>query len=198
MNLSSVPLPPCMSDKVVIRRIRDWYLMEHDTYIRMYGVMKPPHLFLQFVPAKLVLQEVAYQTIIHGVGGMLYIFKKTIWLPLFLYINNYLFENTKQAQTEVDILLSYHFGEERFRRHDPINIVREHFNSIMRPYEYTTEIWEEEVHQNDRTYEEVISSRRGHLKGRIADEEATREGAIKEAEQDEAERSSPISISTHS
>jgi hypothetical protein len=42
---------------------------------------------------------------------------------------------------EVDILLSYHFGEERFRRHDPMNVVREHFNSVRLPYEYTFEIW---------------------------------------------------------
>jgi hypothetical protein len=35
-----------MTDKeiTVIRRIGDWYLMEHGTYIRVYGAMKPPHL----------------------------------------------------------------------------------------------------------------------------------------------------------
>jgi hypothetical protein len=148
-----------MTDKAIaiIRRIRDWYLMENDTYIRIYGAMKPPHLLPRFVPDKLVLQEVAYQTIIHGVRGMLYRSKKAIWPPLPLYIDNYFFENTKQAQTKVDILLSYHFGEERFRRHDPKNIVKENFNSMRLPYEYTTEFWEEEeVHQNARTYDEVI------------------------------------------
>jgi hypothetical protein len=115
--------PSCMTNKaiVVIRRIKDWYLMEHDTYIRIYGMIKPPHLFPRFVPNKLVLQEVAYQTIIHGVIEMLYISNKFIWPPLPLYIGNYFFENTKQAQIEVDILLSYHFGEEIFRRHDPKN-----------------------------------------------------------------------------
>jgi hypothetical protein len=162
--------PPCMTDKAitVIRRIGDWYLMEHGTYIRIYGAMKPPHLLPRFVPDKLVLQEVAYQTIIHGVGGMLYRSKKSIWPPLPLYIGNYFFENTKQAQEEVDIFLSYHFGEERFRRHDPKNIVKEHFHSMRLPYEYTTEFWEEEgVHQNSRTYDEVIFNRRGQPKGRI-------------------------------
>jgi hypothetical protein len=35
----------CMTDKalVIIRRIGDWYLMEHGTYIRIYGAMKAPH-----------------------------------------------------------------------------------------------------------------------------------------------------------
>jgi hypothetical protein len=130
-----------MIDKaiIVIRRIGDYYLMEHSTYIRIYGVMKPPHLLPQSIPDKLVLQEVEYQAIIHGIGRMLYRSKKEIWPLLPLYIGNYLFENTKQAQIEVDILLSYHSGEERFRRHDPKNIYNEHFNSMRLSYEYTIE-----------------------------------------------------------
>jgi hypothetical protein len=54
------------------------------------------------------------------------------------------------------------------------------------------------VHQNSKKYEEVISNRRGETKGRIPNEEATREMARKEVEQDEAKISSPIYISTHS
>jgi hypothetical protein len=63
-----------MTDKVlvVIKRIGYWYLMEHGTYIRIYGAMKAPHLLPQFVPDKLVLQEVAYQMVINGVRGILY------------------------------------------------------------------------------------------------------------------------------
>jgi hypothetical protein len=98
MNSSFAP-PSCMTDKaiVVIKRFGDWYLMEHGTYIRIYGMMNPPHLLPRFVPNKLVLQEVAYQTIIHGVGGMMYRLKKTIFPPLPLYVGNYFFGNTKQA-----------------------------------------------------------------------------------------------------
>jgi hypothetical protein len=110
--------PPCMTDKaiIVIRRIGDWYIMEHNTYIRVYGVVKPPHMLPQFVPNKLVLQEVAYQTIIHRVMGMLYRLKKVV-CPLFpLYIGNYFLENTKKSQEEVNTLLSYHFKKEGYRR----------------------------------------------------------------------------------
>jgi hypothetical protein len=129
---------------------------------------------------------------------MLYRLKKAICPPLTLYIDNYFFKNTKQVQEEVDILLSYHFGEERFKRHDPRNIVREHFNSVKHPYEYTTDIWEEdEVHQNAKTYDEVIFNRCGQPKRRIIDEEEVREVARKEAKQEEVGRSSSISISIH-
>lgn len=88
-----------MSDKaiVVIKRIGDWYLMEHNTYIRVHDATKAPHLLPWFVPDKLVLQEVAYQTVIYGVGGMLYLGKKAICPPLPLYIGLYSFSNTKQA-----------------------------------------------------------------------------------------------------
>jgi hypothetical protein len=54
------------------------------------------------------------------------------------------------------------------------------------------------VHQNEKTYDEVISNRRGQPKGRIIDEEEAREVARKEEEKEEVGRTSPISISTHS
>jgi hypothetical protein len=88
-----------MKDKyiAVIRRIGDWYLMDHGTYIRIFGAMKPPHLLPHFIPDKLVIQEVAYQTIINGAGGIFYTSKKAIFPPLPLYIGNYFIENTKQS-----------------------------------------------------------------------------------------------------
>jgi hypothetical protein len=49
-----------------------------------------------------------------------------------------LLQNTKKSQEEVNTLLSYHFGEEWFRRHDPKNTMRDHFNKIGLPWEYTT------------------------------------------------------------
>jgi hypothetical protein len=92
--------------------------------------------------------------------------------PFPLWIGAYSFSNTKQAQDEVDTLISYHFGEERFRRHDPKKIVKEHFNKLGVPWEYTSEVWEEEeVHCGARTYDEVITRRQGKPIGRIIDEE---------------------------
>jgi hypothetical protein len=46
-----------MTDKdiAVVRRIGKWHLMEKDTYIRVYGAMKPPHLLPWFVPKNLIL-----------------------------------------------------------------------------------------------------------------------------------------------
>jgi hypothetical protein len=109
---------------------------------------------------------------IHGVGGLLYRRKKAIWPPLPLYIGIYSFSNTKQAEEEVNILLLYHFREERFRRHKPKGVVKGNFNKVGFPWEYTTNVWEEEeVHCSARTYDEVTFKRCGKPLGRIVDKD---------------------------
>jgi len=98
--------------------------------------------------------------VIHGVSGILYRDKKVIWPPLPIYIGTYSFSKTKQSQEEIDTLLSYHFGEERFKRHDPKKVIKECFNKIGLPWEYTSEIWEEEeVHCDAKNYDEFLFKR---------------------------------------
>jgi hypothetical protein len=82
-------------------------------YIRVYGTMKSPHILPKFVLDKLVLQEISYQTMIHGVGACLYRDKKAIWPPLPLWVGSYSFKEIKESQAEVNTLASFHFGEER-------------------------------------------------------------------------------------
>jgi hypothetical protein len=78
-----------------MKRIGDWYFMEHETYIMVYEAMKSLHPLPWFVPEKRVLQEMAYKTVINGVGGMIYKYKKSIWPPLLLYIDACFFSNIK-------------------------------------------------------------------------------------------------------
>jgi hypothetical protein len=153
--------------------------------------MKSPHLLPWFVLDRLVLQEVAYQTVIKGVGVIIYGDKKFIWPPLSLYIDTYFFSNTKHDQEEVAILLLYHFREERFMMHDPKNFIKEHFNKKGMPWEYTLEVWEEEeIHCDARNYDEVIFKRRGKPIGRISDEEREREESRKKKEEEATEKGS--------
>ena len=75
-----------------------------------------------------------------------------------------MFVNTNQAQEEVDILLSYHFEDKKFKRYYPKKVVKEHFNKLGVPWEYTSEVWEEEeIHCNARNYDEFVTSRSGAL-----------------------------------
>jgi hypothetical protein len=57
-----------------------------------------------------------------------------------LYIGVYSFSNTNKEKKESNTLFSYHFGEERFRRHDPMGVIKEHFNEVGLPWEYTKKV----------------------------------------------------------
>jgi hypothetical protein len=81
--------------------------------------------------------------VINGVREILYRDKKDIWPPLPLWIGAYSFTTAKQAQEEVDKFISYHFGEERFKRNDPKKVIEENFNKLGVPWEYTSKLWEE-------------------------------------------------------
>jgi hypothetical protein len=102
--------------------------------------MKAPHLISWFIPDKIFLEELAYQMMIHGVGGDMYRAKKDIWSPLLPYIDIHFFSKTKKAQEEVNTLISYHFGEEIFRRHDPKGVIIDYCNKIGIQWEYTTDV----------------------------------------------------------
>lgn len=85
----------------------------------------------------------------------------------------------------MDTLISYHFGEERFRRHYPKKVVKEHFTKYIIPLEYTSATWEEaKVHYGAKKYNEVISKRQGKPIGRITDEERAHEEAKKKEEEE--------------
>jgi hypothetical protein len=80
-------------------------------------------------------------------------------------------------------------GRSRYVRHDPKNTVRENFNKISLPWEYTTDPWEEEeVHQSSQTYDDVTFNRHSQLRVTITDEEKAREEAQKKAEEEEAKQ----------
>jgi len=80
-----------------VRKIMDWYVLEHRTYIKIYGSTKPPHFFPRFVLDKLVLQEVAYHTLVHRVGAALTRDKKLPGSPMSFYVGSYSFKDGREA-----------------------------------------------------------------------------------------------------
>jgi hypothetical protein len=161
-----------------VQRIGDWYLLEYKTYIKIYGAIKAPHLLPRSVPYKVVLQEIAYQTVIQKFRASLYRDKKSIWPPLPFWVESYSFEGIKQAQVEVDTLLSFFFREERLRRNDPKQVVKEYCSKHKHNGEYTSTKWEEyDIHCVTRTYEEVIFMRKGKPLGWISNEGKAQEEA---------------------
>ena len=78
-------------------------------YIRMLVSSKDMHWLPHFVLDKWLLQELAYQTHIHGVVASLHKAKKGIWPPFPLSTGICKIENIKKAKEEVNILSSFKF-----------------------------------------------------------------------------------------
>jgi hypothetical protein len=115
--------PRCMTEKAMqaIGEVHGWYVIDKGTYIRIFGPTKDSHLFPKIILNKLSLQEVAYQTFLHGIGASLSHDKKTLQ-PLFpFHVEDYGFKYVKKAVAEDESLITFHFGEEMFRRHDPMD-----------------------------------------------------------------------------
>jgi hypothetical protein len=106
-----------MSEKAIeaISEVGDWYVIDKGTYIRVFRAIKAPHVLPKFISDKLALQEVAYQTFVHGVGASLARDKKSLWPPLPFHVGSYGFKDVKEAVAKAEILVTFHFGEERLR-----------------------------------------------------------------------------------
>ena len=73
-------------------------------YIRISGSTKAPHWLPHFVSDTLLLQEISYETYVHGVAGSLHKSKEGHWPPFPLSIGAHKIENFKKAKEEVGIL----------------------------------------------------------------------------------------------
>ena len=83
-------------------------------YLRMIGSTKAPHWIPHFIPAKLLLQEIIYQTFINGVSIALLKENKGAWPPLPLSTKMWKIETIKQAKDELNMLYSFRFKEVSF------------------------------------------------------------------------------------
>jgi hypothetical protein len=72
---------PCLSPagQAMVKELGDWYISLNGVYIRIARSTKPPHWLPHFVPDSLLLQEIVYQTFVHGVVASLNKHKKGIW-----------------------------------------------------------------------------------------------------------------------
>jgi hypothetical protein len=84
--------------KKVIVKIGHWYLDEQETYIRIFGATGAPHLLLVYVPDRLVLGEIYYQSIIQGYNATLVKDKKRYFIPYGFHIGFYMVKDTTHAK----------------------------------------------------------------------------------------------------
>ena len=87
-------------------------------YLRKIDSTKDPHWIPHFIPNKLLLQGIAYQTHINGVFASLIKSIKEAWPPFPLSTKVCRMENIKQTKEEFSVLSSFKFRERNFRRND--------------------------------------------------------------------------------
>jgi hypothetical protein len=78
----------------MISKVDQWYLDEHDTYIRVFRATRAPHLLLAHVPYRLVVGEICYQTIFQGDNATLVKDKKRAFIPYGFHVGFYLVKDT--------------------------------------------------------------------------------------------------------
>jgi hypothetical protein len=50
-----------------LKDIADWYMRKYYTYIKVYGNSRAPHILPRYVPDRLLIQEISYQTMETGI-----------------------------------------------------------------------------------------------------------------------------------
>jgi hypothetical protein len=151
---------PRLSDaaKKVISKVGHWYLDERETYIRVFGVTGAPHLLPIYVPDRLVLGEICYQTILQGYNATLVKDKKWAFIPYGFHIGFYQVKDTAQAKQEGLSQLEFWFQTGHFRKHDPKGLVSKHASQVSSCWPYAHDRFEDEIFtENAQDWDEVVA-----------------------------------------
>jgi hypothetical protein len=144
--------------KKMISKVGHWYLDEHDTYIRVFGATRAPHLLPVHVLDRLVVGEICYQTILQGYNATLVKDKKRAFIPYGFHIGFYLVKDTTQAKQEGLSQLKFRFQTGHFCKHDPKGLVLQHASQVSSCWSYAHDKFEDEVFtENAQDWDEVVA-----------------------------------------
>jgi hypothetical protein len=143
--------------KKIISKFGHWYLDERDTYIRVFKSTGAPHLLPMYVPDRLVVGEICYQTILQGYNATLVKYKKREFIPYGFHIGFYMLKYTTQAKKEGLSQLEFQFQIGLFRKHDPKGLVLKHASQVSSSWPYTHDRFEDEIFtENAQNWDEVM------------------------------------------
>ena len=108
----------------VVSELVDLFASSNDTFLRVFGGQKSPHLLSRYAIDKLVMQEVAYH-LSAGLLGVLHRKKKAHWPVLPLQIGLCEIKNLKVADIEGKDIEKFAFGCLDFNPYDPRNVCKE-------------------------------------------------------------------------
>jgi hypothetical protein len=114
-------------------------LLMNFLYIRIYGCEGAPHILPRYVPDRLALREIAYQTIGVGIVASLSKSQKKQWPSFPISLGIFSLLNAKHALKEVEKMEGIWLAQGNFKRHDPIGLVKKHCNMVKNVKAYNHE-----------------------------------------------------------
>jgi hypothetical protein len=113
-----------------MKGVANWYLGKYYSYIMVYGTTRAPHILPYFVPDRLLMREIAYQTMRTWVTTLLLSSSKKLW-PLFpIHIANYTLSNGPHARKEAKSLQDVCLCLGEAKGHDPHELAVGHVRSV--------------------------------------------------------------------
>jgi hypothetical protein len=142
------------------------------------GATGAPHLLPIYVPDRLVLGEICYQTILQGYNATLVKDKKRAFIPYGFHIGFYMVKDTAHAKQEGLSQLEFWFQTGHFRKHDPKGLVLKHASQVSSCWPYAHDQFEDEIFtENAQDWNEVaarmVDPRTTRFKAMSWEEQAT-------------------------
>jgi hypothetical protein len=142
--------------KKIISLINNWYLEEKCTYFMIFGATRAPHLLPAYVPDRLALGEICYQTILQGFNASLVKDKKRVFIP---YNFNWVITLSKipHKKTRRSEPFGIQVQDWRYPKHDPKGLVLKHSEQVTIYWPYAHDKFDDEVFtENAHSWDEVI------------------------------------------
>jgi hypothetical protein len=151
--------------KKVIVKIGHWYLDERETYIRIFGAIGAPHLLPIYVPDRLLLGEICYQTIIQGYNATLVKDNKRAFIPYGFHIGFCMVKDTTHAKKIGLGQLEFWFQTNQFCKHDPKGLVIQHASQVSSCWPYAHDQFEDEIFTEKAQDWDMVTTRKVDPRG---------------------------------
>jgi hypothetical protein len=139
-------------------RLSNWPLVlgRKVHHLKIFGATRAPHLLPAYVPDRMALGEICYQTILQGFNASLVKDKKMVFIPYGFQLEYYFVKDTTQIR-QVGLNQEFRFETGRYYKHNPKKMVEKHAEQVIVYWPYVHDKFEDEVFtENAHNWDEVL------------------------------------------
>jgi hypothetical protein len=140
-----------------IKDIGDWYIGRYFTYIRVYGCASATHLLPRYIPDKLMIREISYQTVDARIMKLLASNSKRYWPKFPIIVGTHTLLNVSCAKKEEKYIKVFILCMGKDGQHDPKGTIQSHLKLVwlVSPNQHQLDP-EEEIFRGYLSFEEVL------------------------------------------